>query len=446
MQHDTSMPLFLARLAERNRFGMRPGLDTLRAVLARLGNPEREIAAVHIAGTNGKGSTAAFIDAVLRAAGLPCGRYTSPHLLRFNERICVNGEAVADDILQSASDEVEAAEKGLPPDTQPATFFEMATAMAFCVFRSLGIRLVVLETGLGGRLDATNVVEPLVSVITRVGFDHMGVLGNTLAEIAAEKAGIIKPGRPVVVADMPEEAREVVPARARDACAALHDARGTTVARVKFAAGGLTFDLETPSRNIARLTTPLAGAYQVENIAAAVATLEALEPLLGIEIPDAAFREGFASVAWPGRFQTICESPWMILDGGHNADCAEALRAALKAARFNGPAALVAGFCKDKDMGAFLKILAPQTARAWAVEVGSPRTESRDAVAAAMRLAGISNAQPATLAEALDAARAWAVENAGRVLVCGSLFLVGDVLQTRASRRDPGENMKRNTE
>ena len=424
------LPTFLERLANRNRFGVRPGLDTMRAVLDRLGNPERGVAAIHIAGTNGKGSTAAFIDAVLRAQGLPCGRYTSPHLVWFNERICVNGEPVADDALQAASDEVEAAEKKLPAGIPDATFFEMATAIAFCVFRYRGVPLVVLETGLGGRLDATNVVSPLLSVITRVGYDHMDVLGGTLAQIAFEKAGIIKPGRPVVVADMPEEARAVIEARARELDAPLRDARSVAVSRIRHEARGLVFDLETPSRRVGKIHTPLAGAYQVENIATAVTALEVVEDALGIEISEEALREGFASVVWPGRFQTLCESPVVILDGGHNVDCAEGIKSALKAARFKGPTALVAGFCKDKDIGAFLRILAPHITRAWAVEIASPRSESPSVVASLMRCHGIKDVEVgATLHAALDAARAWALAENGRVLVCGSLFLAGEVLR-----------------
>jgi len=428
-----SMPRFLEILAARNRFGIRPGLETMRAVLERLGNPEREIAAVHVAGTNGKGSTVAFIDSVLRAAGLPCGRYTSPHLVWFNERICVNGEPVSNEILQEACDEVEAAEKKLPAGILPATFFEMATAIAFCVYRKLGVKLVVLETGLGGRLDATNVVTPLVSVITRIGIDHADVLGGTLAQIAFEKAGIIKPGRPVVVAEMPDEARGVIAARARELGAQFHDAREVAIGSVRSVGSvgfdGLFFNFETASRSIGKLRTPLAGAYQTENIATAIAAIETIETLLGIEFPDAAFRNGFANVVWPGRFQTLCDSPVIILDGGHNADCAEGIKTALKATRFKGPTALVAGFCADKEISAFLKILAPQISRAWTVEINSPRTESKETVARLMRAVGVKDAAPATLETALDAARAWALENNGRVLICGSLFLAGDVLR-----------------
>jgi len=427
-------PDYLERLANRNRFGVRPGLETMRAVLGHLGNPEREIAAIHVAGTNGKGSTVAFIDSVLRAAGLPCGRYTSPHLVWFNERICVNGEPVNDDVLQAASDEVEAAEKTLPPDVPPATFFEMATAIAFCVYRKQGIRLVVLETGLGGRLDATNVVEPLLSVITRIGLDHTEVLGDTLEKIAFEKAGIIKPNRPVVVADMPDEARAVVVARARELNAPLHDARNCS-GSILLPSGRqgskmLPLLLETPSRRIGKIQTPLAGAYQLENIATAATALEVAGELLGMEISDQAFRDGFANVVWPARFQTLCESPVTILDGGHNPDCAQGIKNALKAARFKGPTAMVAGFCAGKDIGAFLQILAPLMARAWAVETASPRTESPGVVASLMRRHGIREVETAAaLPAALDAARAWALEHNGRVLVCGSLFLAGEVLR-----------------
>ena len=187
---------YLEALAARRRFGVRQGLEVMAALAARLGHPEAGLAPVHIAGTNGKGSVAAMTDAVLRAAGLPCGRYTSPHLLRFNERIFVRGAAVADAALDAAVAAVEAAAAAVvAAGADEPTFFECATAAAFEVYRREGIRLVALETGLGGRLDATNVVAPLVSVITRIGLEHTQWLGDTVAAIAAEKAGIIKPGR-----------------------------------------------------------------------------------------------------------------------------------------------------------------------------------------------------------------------------------------------------------
>ena len=204
----------IAALCERRRFGMKPGLERMEALMGFMGHPERELAAVHVAGTNGKGSVTAIVASVLQEAGLgPVGRYTSPHLVYFNERICINGEPVADAVLDKALDAVEAAVRRVESETDAGTptFFECATALAFETFREQGVRLAAIETGLGGRLDATNVILPLVSAITCIGLEHCEYLGDTLGKIAAEKAGILKPGRPAVLgASMHPEARAVI--------------------------------------------------------------------------------------------------------------------------------------------------------------------------------------------------------------------------------------------
>ncbi|MBR4318165.1 MAG: hypothetical protein IKT85_05420 [Kiritimatiellae bacterium] len=201
---------FLTRLAARRVFGIRPGLETMQQLCAALGHPEREFAVIHIAGTNGKGSVAAICEAALRTMGLPVARYTSPHLVHVNERFLIHGEPVSDDALARALDTVEAVctETGLEP-----TFFEVLTACAWVLFREAGCKIVVCETGMGGRWDATNVIEePLVTVITRVALDHCAILGDTVEAIAAEKAGIIKPGCPVVMGQMNPKARQVIEA------------------------------------------------------------------------------------------------------------------------------------------------------------------------------------------------------------------------------------------
>src|ERR1035437_2343900 len=213
---NTALDDTLRRLYALRRFGLRPGLETMQAPLERPGHPERACVAIHIAGTHGKGSVASMLDAVLRAAGMRVGLYTSPHLVRFNERIRVNGVAIADDTLAALFAGLEphlaAAAKAMGRE---ATFFEVTTALAFRHFANARVPLVVLETGLGGRLDATNVVTPLAAVITRIGLDHMQYLGATLEAIAGEKAGIVKAGRPVVLGAMPEAARDVVAAAAQ---------------------------------------------------------------------------------------------------------------------------------------------------------------------------------------------------------------------------------------
>lgn len=420
----------LKQLAARRRFGMRLGLETMRDLLARLGSPEAELAVIHVAGTNGKGAVAAMCESVLRAAGYPVARYTSPHLVALNERFLVRGEPAGDQALARAARAVLPAVAELEAASgAEVTFFECLTALAFVLFRQEGVRLAVLETGLGGRLDATNVVTPLVSVITRVGLDHCDWLGDTVAKVAGEKAGIIKPGRPVVCAAMPDEAREVVARCAAQRGAPFIDAAEAVAAKVaKSGLDGQTLQLATASRSLRAVRLPLAGAFQVENVCAAVAALEAAESC-GLPLSDEAFVSGLEGVCWPGRFQLASREPPVIVDGAHNPDGARALREALKRCRVKGPVGLVAGFCGDKDALAHLRVLAPVVTRAWGVAVPNPRTLPADQAVGMMRLAGIDEASACeSVRVALEQAREWARSAGGTVVVCGSLFLAGEAL------------------
>ena len=444
------MTPFLQQLADRRRFGMRPGLDTIRAVLARLGNPEAGVAAVHIAGTNGKGAVAALCESVLRAAGYPVARYTSPHLVRVNERFLIAGEPADDAALESAAQEVEAAVSAVEGNLHTEiTFFECLTAVAFVLFRRANVKLVALETGLGGRLDATNVVTPLVSVVTRIGLDHCDWLGDTVEQIAAEKAGIVKPGRPVVCAAMPDEARAVVAQAAARLQAPFVDAPEAVSATVtQSTLDGQTLKIATPNRALPPVRLPLAGAFQVENVCTAMATLEAVADC-GLTIPDAAFVQGLETVCWPGRFQLASKAPPVIVDGAHNPEGAAALRQALKSCKVKAPIGLVAGFCGDKDALAHLRVLAPIVKRAWGVATPNPRSLTPDRTAGVMRMANIDDATAcASLTDALNQARAWALANDGVVVVCGSLFLAGaalvalDAFPWPCDRRDANELLR----
>ena len=445
------MTSFFQRLAERRRFGMRPGLDTINRLAERLGHPERELAVIHIAGTNGKGAVAALCESVLRAAGYPVARYTSPHLVRVHERYLLNGTPVEDARLEAAAREVEEAVLALEaqPGAPETTFFECLTAVAFVLFRQAGIRLAVLETGLGGRLDATNIVTPLVSVITRIGMDHCDWLGDTVGQIAAEKAGIIKPGRPVVCAAMPDEARAVIAAAAaRQGARCIDAADAVSVAVSRSTLDGQTLKISTQERALPPIRVPLAGAFQIENVCAAVAALETAADC-GLALPDTAFVTGLAPVCWPGRFQLAATDPDVIVDGAHNPDGARAVHQALKSCKVKVPVALIAGFCGDKDALAHLRILAPAVNRAWGVATSNPRSLSADQTAGLLRMAGIDTVASAPgVREALDAARAWAQDNGGLVLVCGSLFLAGDALVALGAypwpvtRRDDNELLK----
>lgn len=420
----------MERLYARRRFGMRPGLDSMRALLGRLGHPEEGLAIVHIAGTNGKGSVSAMVSEILAAGGCRVGRYTSPHLLRFNERIFVDGRPVDDAALQAALDVVERAAVAMEAEGgQPITFFECATAVACIIFQQAGIRLAVMETGLGGRLDATAVMTPLVSVITRIGLDHCEQLGDTIEAIAGEKAGIVKPGRPVVCGTMPDDARDVIrQTAARQRCAFLNAAEEIGVTRTSMSLEGLTVRITTPARDMGSVHVPLAGIYQVENIATAVAAVETVAQQLDVELSDDAIRTGLARVCWPGRFQLAVKDPPVVVDGAHNPDAAAALVESLRRLKLKRPVGLVAGLCADKDAGAFVRLMAPVAARAWAVPVPSARTLPAVETAALMRAAGIKEVAVSEVSDALKAAQSWAREAGGLVLVCGSLFLAGEAL------------------
>ena len=416
----------IAALCARRRFGMRPGLERTEALMEALGHPERTFAAIHVAGTNGKGSVAAIAASVLQNAGVgDVGLYTSPHLVFFNERIRIAGRPVADELLAESLARVEDAARAVAAegDGQEPTFFECATAMAFDIFRSQGVRLAVVETGLGGRLDATNVILPVVSAITTIGLEHCQYLGDTLRAIAHEKAGIIKPGRPFVLGQSIDgEAREEITAVASAVGAPMVDP-GVSVER---RGGKVSF--EDDFRTVSSIPFALEGSYQMENLATAVAALEAFSSTTGIPITDEAFKAGISSVSWPCRFQILSDDPPVIADGAHNPPAAAAFSESLRRFAKGRPFALVAGFCADKDVASCLKSLRPRFSAAFATETPSERTLSADALADEMRKAGFKDvcAEPMwrkAYASALD----WARANGGGVVVLGSLFLAGAV-------------------
>ncbi len=420
----------IERLYRRLTHGIKPGLDTTFALLDALGRPERELAVVHVAGTNGKGSVCALIAAGLRSTGLSVGLYTSPHLRQLNERFQLDGQAIGDAAMETLLEEIEdaaarvEAARGVAP-----TFFECTTAAALLHFQRQGARLAVLETGMGGRLDATNVVCPLLAVITRIGLDHREHLGPTIERIAVEKAGIIKPNRPVVVGAMPAAARAVVARTAERQGAPLVDATEcVTAERVGGDLDGQRVRIATTARDYGILPTALAASYQVENIATAVAALEALGTHAGLSLPEDAVATGLATARWPGRFQRIGANPPVLVDGAHNPDGARALLKALRAVGQTRSFALVCGFCEDKDVEGFFRVFASLRPHVWTVPVPNPRSMHPETVAARARAHRLT-AEPRTdLAEALREARDWAAGQSALVLVCGSLFLVGAAL------------------
>jgi len=419
-----------AYLASRVRFGIKFGLETMRALCAELGHPERSFATLLVAGTNGKGSVAAYVDAALRASGLAVGRYTSPHLVRVNERIAVGGRDVGRAAFESAVGRVRAAAARLVrARTIPAhpTYFEALTAAAFVHFRRARVDVAVLEVGMGGRLDATNVAEPLASAIVSVEKDHEAFLGTTLAAIAREKAGVLRRGRATVVGSLASEAQAVVETEAAAAGARLVQARGGV--RVVSAGEGLT--IETPGFTHHGVH-PLAGAHQRENAIVALRLLEAAQAAgLAVDLPAAA--EGLSRTRWPGRLERVAGRPPLLLDGAHNPSAARALAAHLAG---EPPFVLLFGVMADKDVEAMAAVLFPLArevvlTRAPIDRAARPADIARRAGEVA---SGARQEEDPRLALAL--ARRLAPAGA-EVVVAGSLYLVGEVkkiLRTKKRR------------
>jgi dihydrofolate synthase/folylpolyglutamate synthase len=401
-------------------------LDRTWRLLERLGHPERRLPpVVHVAGTNGKGSVIAYLRAMAEAAGRRVHVYISPHLVRFHERIRLAGRLIGEPGLLALLEECEAANGG-----EPITFFEITTCAAFLQFAREPADLLLLETGLGGRLDSTNVVDrPLATVLMPISFDHMQHLGDTLAKIAFEKAGILRPGVPAIVAAQPDEAMAVFEARAAELGVPL--VRHGRDWRIEAVDGGLRFRDSSGERRLPRPALP--GDHQIENAGAALACL----PFLGhLGIDEAAQARGLATVDWPARLQRLKQGPlvehlpegWEIwLDGGHNQAAGEML-AGFAAGWRDRPFHIVFGMLNSKDPVAFLKPLAPLARGLQAVAIGGGHSSlAAEEAAAAARAAGIAAETARSVDAALD--RILATEpGPARVLICGSLYLAGVVL------------------
>lgn len=388
---------------------MKPGLETMRRLLEMLGNPHLALKYIHVAGTNGKGATCAIIDSILRAAGMSVARYTSPHLVSIAERFFLNGAPAPMPLLEDAAKKVFPAIERLENEGDfQVTFFECLTAVAFVLFAQAKVDAVVLETGLGGRMDATNVIPPetlLLSIVTRIGLDHCDYLGSTVAAVASEKAGIVKAGRPVVAAAMPEEARETIRAAAKRLNAPFID---------------VPQDLPVPPG------FALFGAFQRENARNAITAVKALD----MDIPENAIERGLATVVWPGRCQAIERGgAHFVVDGAHNPCAAEALVQTLLECALPRPFALVAGFCGDKDIASHLAMMRRIASTAWAVPIKNDRSATPETVAGRMAGAAFDSVQACqTLGEALRRAGDWSRETGGTAIVCGSLFLAAETL------------------
>jgi dihydrofolate synthase/folylpolyglutamate synthase len=413
------------RLRARHPQRIDLSLERMRVLCAALGDPQHRLPPViHVAGTNGKGSTVAFIRAIAEAAGLRVHAYTSPHLVRFNERIRLAGQLIGDDALNAILDRVEAA---IDASGSQATVFESTTAAAFVAMSETPADLAVVEVGLGGVLDATNVIErPLLSVIAPVDLDHAEFLGTSLRGVAVEKAGILKAGARGLVARQPGEAMAAIEVAAQAVRAPL------TVMGVDFDAwaerGGMAF--QDQNRFLDLPAPALAGPHQIANAGLAVAV--ALE----LDLPESAIAEGLQTVRWPARMQRVVAGPYgeaaraadaeLWLDGGHNPHAGAALAETLaeRQARAPRPTALIVGMLANKDAGGFFEALKTSGATVFSVPFEGAAAEP-EALAAVARGHGLGATACASATEALDRALRL---GAGRVVICGSLYLAGEVL------------------
>ncbi|MDP2989144.1 MAG: folylpolyglutamate synthase/dihydrofolate synthase family protein [Kiritimatiellota bacterium] len=421
----------LSRLYRLHAAGIKFGLETERALLERLGHPEQGLGIIHVAGTNGKGSVCSMLEAVLRRSGLKTGLYTSPHLIRFNERIRINGRCISDETLAALIPRVDEQAQATVarPGGQEVTFFEFATALAFECFQQEHVDIVVLETGMGGRLDATNVITPLISVITGVSLEHTDYLGKDLPSIAAEKGGIIKPGRPVVIGPLAEETLPVIQRLAQERQARLIQARDVvSVKRKSQNLDGQQVSVESDSTSYGSLRCPLIGRHQLENMGIAVAALEVLRDECGLKVVPQAVKEGLEQIKWPGRCQVLSKEPVTILDGAHNPEGAHILSQVLHELVKGQPEGLVAGLCADKDLDGFLRALVGRIRRVWAVPLRTERSLPPGTIAAWAEVAGCP-VTTASVPDALREASAWAAANRGAVCIAGSLYLAGEVLE-----------------
>jgi len=405
-----------------------PGLDRIRELLRRLGDPQKGLTFIHVAGTNGKGSVCACLASVLEAAGCRVGLNTSPHLERFHERIRVNGEEITDEALGALMDQIRPAAEAMP---EHPTEFELITALAFLHFRRERCDVAVLETGLGGALDASNIIDtPELAVLTAMGMDHAALLGPTLTDIASAKAGIIKPGGDVVSRGGCGEADAVFRRVCRERGAALTELNLDRLTVRELRLESTRFDF-TPWEDLA---IPLAGAYQAENAALALTALERLRDK-GWHIPQEAVRRGLAAVRWPGRFEVLSRDPVFLLDGAHNV---HGMRAAVQSLQSLLPGkrlTFLLGILSDKDAGGMLDLLAPLAERVLILRPDSPRAMDPETLRAMLAERGVDARTCGSVREGIAAALASAGQD-GAVCALGSLYLCGEVRAAWRERKD----------
>lgn len=400
--------------------GSKPGLERIGEMMEQLGNVQEDLKFIHIAGTNGKGSVSAMLSSVLTAAGYRTGLFISPYIMRFNERMQVNGMPISDEELAEIITEVQPVAESM---AERPTEFEIITAAAFLWFARQKCDIVVLETGLGGRLDATNLISKNVcAVITNLGMDHTEYLGNTLGEIAGEKCGILKPGCPVVAYRSAPEAMKVIRARAKELECPVRTADFGKIKALSADLQGQTFQY----KQFPELTVHLLGAHQLKNAAVALETISVLRKA-GWEIPDEAVVHGMDATRWPGRFEVLQDNPLVIVDGAHNPQGVESLIAAVKEYLPGQHIVCVTGVLADKDWKPMMDRLKTVVSDFVAVTPDSPRALGNVRLARYLtdrqHWVSVADDVEKGLTGALERAKA----TGGMVLACGSLYMAADV-------------------
>lgn len=412
------------------KYGIKLGLEKTGAIVSLLGNPHKSFRSLHVAGTNGKGSVSAMLSSILAAHGHRVGLFTSPHLASFTERIRVGRQEITEEEVIALTSEIRQELSQATPRLPEPTFFEFVTAMAFLYFRRKGVQWAVIETGMGGRLDATNILEPDVCVITKVGLDHREFLGDTLTAIAAEKAGIIKPGVPVVCAWQDNDAERVLRTTAAERSSQLlmygKDFSGKLTA---CGLEGVTFDYNDSFRTITDLHTPLPGKHQLSNACLAVrAASLALEAELR-HLRVSALREGLSSTRWRGRLDMVGRVPDIMIDGAHNPDAARALAEFIKEHLGDREIILVMGIMADKDMDGIMRPLLPLASEIVFTSPNYGRAASAQALSGLALSMGFPATTSSSVKEAIDTAVALSARPSALILITGSFYTIGEAME-----------------
>mgnify|MGYP000318436530 CR=1 FL=1 len=411
-----------------DRLGIKLGLERMESILQFLGNPHTRFRAIHITGTNGKGSTAAFINSILIHHGFRVGLFTSPYLEKFTESIKVNGTEIKEGRVVDFVKKVKPVTKVLTRrGLGDMTKFELITAMAFDYFASMKIDLAVVEVGLGGRLDSTNVLKDKVCVITPISLDHRDVLGETLEEIAREKAGIIKEGNPVVSGKQSLTVKRVLKEKVKKSKTRIFfQSKDFSYRRLSFnSSSGQVFDYSGLNINLQKLEISMSGLHQVENAALALAAVECLAEKNKFIVRKKAIRDGLKHTRWPGRFEVVLNNPRVVLDGAHNPHGARVLRKTLEEQEFNR-LILVIGMLKDKDYSKFVDIIAPVTDIAIVTKPSNKRALGTEILKKEFQNHDIVTETRESIFEAVN--RALQISREGDLIcITGSLYLIGEV-------------------